>query len=87
MVVLLRSASLPRTIQLSYQAIGELLEQAKVNHQFVDAEGRSQLCQMMSLVLFCDYTSCYLAILNQIDPTTIAAIDYLKSKLAQAREE
>ena len=86
-VVLLRSAFLPRTIQLSYQAISELLEQAKVDYQFVDAEGRSQLCQMMSLVLFGDYTSFYLAILNQIDPIAVSAIDYLKSRLAQAKEE
>ena len=84
-VVLLRSASLPRTTQLSYQVVSELLEQAKVNYRFVDGEGTSQLCQMMSLLLFGDYTSCYLAILYQIELTPVSAIDYLKSKLAQAR--
>lgn len=86
-VVLLRSASLSRTIQLSYLTVCELLEQAKVDYHFVDAEGTSQLCQMMSLLLFGDYTSCYLAMLYQIDPTPVSAIDYLKGKLAQAKEE
>ena len=81
-VVLLRSASLPRTIQLSYLSVCELLKQAKVDYQFVDGEGTSQLCQMMSLLLFGDYTSCYLAVLYQIELTPVSAIDYLKSKLA-----
>jgi len=86
-VVLLRSASLPRNIQLSYQIICQLLKQAKVHYQFVDGEGTSQLCQMMSLLLFGDYTSCYLGILCQTDLTAVSVIDYVKDKLAQAKEE
>lgn len=86
-VVFLGSSFLPRTVQLSYQIISQLLEEAKVSYQFVDGRGKSQLSQMMSLLLFGDYTSCYLAILHQIDPTPIAAVGYLKSKLAQAEEE
>lgn len=86
LVILLRSASLPRVMQLSYEAIAELMEQAKVDYQFVDGEGTSQLCQMMSLILFGDYTSCYLAILHQADPTPVSAIDYLKSKLARSEK-
>jgi len=41
----------------------------------------------MSLVLFGDYVSYYLAILYKIDPSPVKAIDYLKEQLAQTGEE
>jgi len=41
----------------------------------------------MSLVLFGDYVSYYLAILCKVDPTPVKAIDYLKEKLAKDRGE
>jgi len=81
MVILLRSAHLHKRIQLRQQLTCQLLEQAKVSYQIVDGEGNSQLSQLMSLVLFGDYISYYLAILNKIDPTPVKAIDYLKEQL------
>ena len=82
-VVLLRSAYLLKRIQLRYQATCRLLEQAKVSYQIVEGEGTSRLSQMMSLVLFGDYVSYYLAILYQIDPSPVEAIDFLKGQLAK----
>jgi glucose/mannose-6-phosphate isomerase len=38
---------------------------------------------MMSLVLFGDFTSYYLAILYRIDPTPVEVISYLKERLAK----
>ncbi len=83
MVVLLRSTFLQRRIQLRYQVTCQLLDQAKVGYQFVDGDGTSPLSQMMSLVLFGDYVSYYLAILYKIDPTPVKAIAYLKEQLAK----
>jgi len=83
MVVLLRSASLPQRIQLRYQVTCQLLERAKVDYQFVDGGGASPLSQMMSLVLFGDHVSYYLAVLYKIDPTPVKAIDYLKEQLGK----
>jgi len=85
MVVLLRSDYLPQRIQLRYQVTYQLLKQAKVSFQTVDSEGTSQLSQLMSLVLFGDYTSYYLAILYQTDPSPIKAIDYLKEQLKDSK--
>ncbi len=82
-VVLLGSALLSKPIQLRYQVTCQLLEQAKVDYQIVDGNGASPLSQIMSLVLFGDYTSYYLAILNKIDPSPVNAIDYLKEQLAK----
>jgi glucose/mannose-6-phosphate isomerase len=84
-VVLLRSAYLPKRIQLRYQLTCQLLEQAKVSYQIVGGEGTSPLSQMMNLVLFGDYTSYYLAILYKIDPSLIKAIDYLKEQLKDSK--
>jgi len=84
-VVLLRSAYLPRCIQLGYQATCQLLERAKVSYQIVDGDGTSPLSQIMSLVLFGDYTSYYLAILYKIDPSPIEAVDYLKEQLEDSK--
>ena len=83
-VVLLRSSFLSKRIQLRYQVTCQLLEQAKVSHQIVDGDGSSALSQLMSLVLFGDYVSYYLAILYKIDPTPVKAIDYLKERLDRA---
>jgi len=41
------------------------------------------LAQIMSSVLFGDYVSYYLALLNGVDPSPVAAIDYLKRRLAE----
>ena len=83
--VLLRSASLSERIQLRYQVTCQLLERAGVGYQFVDSEGSSPLSQMMSLVLFGDYVSYYLAILYKIDPSPVKVIDYLKEQLQDSR--
>jgi len=80
-VVLLRSAYLSKRIKRRYQLTCQLLEQANVSFQFLDGDGTSPLSQMMSLVLFGDYTSYYLAILYKTDPSPVEAIDYLKEQL------
>jgi len=87
MVVLLHSALFPHRIKLRYQITCQLLKQAKVDYQLVDGDGASPLSQIMSLVLFGDYTSYYLAILNKIDPTPVKNIAYLKEQLAKDKEE
>ncbi|MFC2001398.1 SIS domain-containing protein [Chloroflexota bacterium] len=84
-VILLRSPSLQPRLQLRYKATSQLLERAKINHEYVDAPGDSSLSQMMSLILFGDYVSYYLAILYRIDPSPVKAIDYLKKQLAKER--
>ncbi len=82
-VVLLRAPSLHQRVQLRYQVTCELLDRASIAHEFVDSEGSSLLSQMMSLVMFGDYASYYLAILYRIDPSPVAVINYLKEQLAK----
>jgi glucose/mannose-6-phosphate isomerase len=83
-VVFLRSSRLhPRTL-IRYKLTGEMLSQAKVSHEIIDARGESALSQMMSLVFFGDWVSYYLALLNETDPSPVKVIDYLKKRLAES---
>jgi len=84
-VVLLRCPSLhPRNL-VRYQITSELLEQNGISHQTIDSQGDSHLSQMMSLIYLGDWTSYYLAILNETDPTPVKVIDYLKKRLSEAK--
>ncbi|MDD5082221.1 MAG: bifunctional phosphoglucose/phosphomannose isomerase [Dehalococcoidales bacterium] len=82
-VVLLHSSSLPERIRLRYRITRDLLQQSGINYQAVEGTGSHPLSQMVSLVLFGDYVSYYLAILYQVDPSPVAVIDYLKGQLRE----
>ena len=79
--VLLNAWSLHPRIKLRYQVIEELLGKAGVECRTVDGVGKSALAQMLSAILFGDYTSYYLALLNGEDPSPVPPLDYLKSRL------
>jgi glucose/mannose-6-phosphate isomerase len=82
-VVLLRAPSLHPRLQLRYRVTGELLDRAGVKYGFVDSEGKGDLSRMMSLVLFGDMVSYYLALLYRVDPSPGDVISYLKDQLAK----
>jgi glucose/mannose-6-phosphate isomerase len=82
-VVLLHSNLFNPRNQLRYEVTAQLLDKAQIKHELVSASGATALAQVMSLVLFGDYVSFYLAILNRIDPTSIDSIDFVKRYLAQ----
>jgi glucose/mannose-6-phosphate isomerase len=80
-VILLRSPTFSRRINLRYEVTCELLKQAGIAYEFVDGEGQSLLSQMMSLVMTGDFVSYYLAILYNVDPSPVKVISYLKGRL------
>ena len=83
-VLMLHSSSLhPRNL-LRYDITSKLLTKVGIAHEFVEASGQSALAQMLSLVLLGDYASFYLAMLNEIDPTSTDAINLVKKSLAQS---
>jgi glucose/mannose-6-phosphate isomerase len=83
MVVMLDSDLLHERIHIRYEVTQKLLERAGIYYQVIKMPESGALSQMMSLVLFGDYVSYYLAMLNRTDPTTIEAINYLKDTLAR----
>lgn len=80
-IVMLRCPSLHPRILARYQITSEILEKAGVEHEIIDSQGENELSQMMSLLFLGDWTSYYLAMLNQTDPTPVKMIDYLKKRL------
>ncbi len=83
-VVLLRSPKLHSRTLIRYKLTAEMLSNAKVGHEIIDARGESALSQMMSLVFFVDWVSYYLALLNETDPYPVKIIDFLKKRLAES---
>jgi len=82
-VSMLRSSLLhPRNL-LRYEATAKLLAKAGIAYEFVEATGKSSLAQVLSLVHLGDYASFYLAMLHEVDPTSIDAINIVKQYLAQ----
>jgi len=53
----------------------------------VYGRGESRLAQMLSLIHLGDWVSFYLAMLNKVDPTLVAAISFLKQRLADVGRE
>jgi len=61
----------------------ELLEKAGIEVEVVRAQGTSALAQMLWTIHLGDYASFYLSGLNNVDPTPIGPIAYLKKRLAE----
>ncbi|MDO8750219.1 MAG: bifunctional phosphoglucose/phosphomannose isomerase [Dehalococcoidia bacterium] len=81
-VVLLHSRFLHPRIALRYQITQELLAQNGIPYRQIEGLGNSPLAHLLSTALLGDYTSYYLAMLNQVDPAAMTVIDYLKGRLA-----
>jgi glucose/mannose-6-phosphate isomerase len=60
----------------------EIIEEAFVQVLEVDGVGQSRLAQLLDLAYLGDWTSCYLALDNDVDPGPIDAIAQLKSALS-----
>ena len=60
-----------------------ILRKAKFSVLEVESQGRNFLERMLSLVYIGDFVSFYLSLLNNIDPTPVDRITYLKKQLAK----
>ena len=85
-VLLLNSWSLDSNMKIRLAVIEELLGKSGVECRVVDGIGKSVLAQMLSNVLFGDYTSYYLALLNGENPSPVPQLDYLKYRLNGLRQ-
>jgi len=82
-VVMLRSHYDSARVLTRWRITSELLLREGVGNQQVSARGQSRLAQMLSLIHFGDLVSVYLAFANNVDPTPIGPIAYLKEELAR----
>jgi glucose/mannose-6-phosphate isomerase len=82
-VLLLRSDRDNPRHKLRFEVTRELLDRARVPHKTLQFAGRNMLSEVLQMVLFTDYVSFYIALLNGADPTPVKSIDYLKDRLAK----
>ncbi len=85
LVVMLRSEADPPRLQARWDVTAELLEREGVPTEMVYGRGESTLSQILSLIHFGDVVSLYLAVLNEVDPTPVESIAFLKQRLAEAQ--
>jgi glucose/mannose-6-phosphate isomerase len=65
-----------------FDATREIVEECVYQVLTVEGEGGGRLAQLLDLMYLGDWTSCYLALQNDVDPGPIDAITSLKSRLA-----
>jgi glucose/mannose-6-phosphate isomerase len=82
-VLLLSAPANHPRIQAREAITAQILSRHGIAHTRIAARGRSELAQMVSAIQLGDFVTYYLALLNGIDPSTIAAIDFLKAELAK----
>jgi glucose/mannose-6-phosphate isomerase len=82
-VLMLRSSLDPQRIKERWDVTHELLTREDVATEEVYGRGDSALAQILSLIHIGDYVSFYLAMLNEIDPTPVESIAFLKKRLAE----
>jgi glucose/mannose-6-phosphate isomerase len=82
-VVILRDredyARVQRRMEITKNIIGEFADGITEIH----SEGKSLLARMFSLLHLGDWASFYLAMLNNVDPTPVKKIDFLKNELSK----
>ena len=83
MVVMVSSSLNHKRVSLRERITTELLNRWGVRTERVEARGSRPLEQVLSATYFGDFVSYYLALINDIDPSDIDVINYLKQRLAQ----
>lgn len=84
LVVVLSSGLNHPRIGLREQVTIELLGRWGIRAERVEARGATALEQVLSATYIGDWVSYYLALINDVDPSDNATIDFLKAQLARA---
>jgi glucose/mannose-6-phosphate isomerase len=71
-------------LRLRFEATREIIDECVHQVLEVVAEGEGRLGQLLDLMYMGDWTSCYLALQNDVDPGPIDAIFALKDRMSQS---
>lgn len=82
--ILLRHASVHDRVAKRIELTREQLSAAGVSVEVIDVPGEGVFQQMLWAIQFGDFVSYYLGLLNGADPSEVRALDWLKSKMAEA---
>lgn len=81
-IMLYDSKDNPR-VNKRMEIVKDLIKDQASSVHVLNTRGESRLTRLFSLIQLADWTSFYLAIISGVDPTPIAKIDLLKSRLAE----
>lgn len=70
---------------LRIKILKDILKEKNISYQNIVIDGKNKLEQMLNAIALADLTSFYLAMLNDVDPTIIPTINYLKQRLELGR--
>ena len=71
-------------IQIRQKINAEILDKKGIAYKFIEIKDlKNILTEILMLTLLADYTSYYLSIINNVDPTEIENIDYIKERLKE----
>ncbi len=70
-------------VSIRMKIVADIIREKGVEALEYESSGPNLLARIFSLIQFGDFTSLYLALLNEVDPTPVKVIDYLKDKLAE----
>ncbi|MCW4018302.1 MAG: bifunctional phosphoglucose/phosphomannose isomerase [Candidatus Bathyarchaeota archaeon] len=82
-VVFLRDKQEPLEIQSRIETTHALMQSSVAKVFEVWAQGKSNLAKMLSTILVGDFTSIYLAMLRNVDPTPVHTISLMKEKIEE----
>lgn len=82
-VIMLFDREDDKRVRKRMRIVKDLIEDQVATIHVLSTRGNSRLARLFSLIQMADWTSFYLAIINKVDPTPIAKIDLLKSRLAE----
>jgi glucose/mannose-6-phosphate isomerase len=82
-VIFIRDKDEPVKIKSRIETTKQIMNRAGLRMFDVSAQGKSSLAKMISTIIIGDFTSVYLAILHDVDPTPVKTINYLKDTLKE----
>ena len=85
LVIILRDAGDHPQIRQRMNIVKEIIQNLDVEVMEVHSKGAVRLERMFSLIQVGDFTSYYLAVLNEVDPTPVEVIEELKARLGEKK--
>ena len=85
LVILLRDADDHPRIRRRMNIVKDIIDKLEIEVIDLHSMGETRLERIFSLIQMGDFISYYLAILNQVDPTPVEAIESLKARLAELK--
>ena len=66
-----------------YKILGEYFKKNKIEYREIDSVNGDVLSKIISLIYLLDYSSIYKAVLNNIDPSPVKSIDFVKNRITK----